>query len=57
MAHEYSKTSAKLDLERQMSAYYDSVTDAEFAEERLWGEFAEREFAEMTRADLDGDRQ
>ncbi|MCI0539152.1 MAG: hypothetical protein L0Z50_28425 [Verrucomicrobiales bacterium] len=50
-------TSAKLDLDRQIYDHYDSVTDAELAEERLWGEFAEREFAEIMRAGLDGDGQ
>jgi len=29
-------------IERQMTEYYDSLTDVEVAEEKLWGEFARR---------------
>jgi hypothetical protein len=31
-------------IERELTEYYDSLTEAEFAEERQWGEFARRGF-------------
>jgi hypothetical protein len=32
-------------LEASVTAYYDSLTDAEVKEDKLWGEFAGRELA------------
>ncbi len=40
MQREEKRTS----IEREMTAYYDSLTDEEVAEEKKWGEFARRSF-------------
>ncbi len=34
-------------LEASITAYYDSLSDAEVEEDKLWGEFAGRELAAM----------
>jgi hypothetical protein len=36
-------------LERETTAYYDSLTDEEVEEERAWGEFVTQQFADPKR--------
>jgi len=36
-------------LEASITAYYDSLADAEVEEDKLWGEFAGRELADIVR--------
>ena len=38
---------ARVRLDAEIAAYYDSLTDEELEEDRLWGEFATREFGEI----------
>ena len=49
-----AKTISLKSLDASITAYYDSLTDAEIEEDRLWGEFAGRQLgAVYSPRDLD----
>ena len=39
--------SARREVDRAVEAYYDSLTEEELMDRRLWGEFAAQEFAAL----------
>jgi hypothetical protein len=43
---ESMRSTRRAALESKMTAYYDSVSDAELRESRIWGELAEKDFPE-----------